>query len=223
LPDVLARCDELPFEEMDQALAYALLHLPDRYGRVTQALDELFAIGALPLRRRRLSVLEVGAGPAPGIYATADYYEDLGRFVSATGQNVVLHQEIAVHAMDRGPAWTRVLHHVSEQLLEVRRGSRSQTGAVEAGGARALIDETKPVRHAGVPFGMRFGDLVGFSVRRTHHEQRGRLASQLRREADLDDEVLDKKLALQQAYRPQSMSRVPMTSSSCATSSRKSP
>ncbi|MCW2933114.1 MAG: hypothetical protein JWM19_4076 [Actinomycetia bacterium] len=32
-PDVLSRCDELPFDDSAQVLAYLILHLPDRYVR----------------------------------------------------------------------------------------------------------------------------------------------------------------------------------------------
>lgn len=68
LPAVLSECDRLGFADASEAMAYLVLHLADRYGRATQALELLLAEGWLPIRRERKAVLDVGGGPAPGLY-----------------------------------------------------------------------------------------------------------------------------------------------------------
>lgn len=98
MPPTRGRCDDLCFLDYDEAAAYMVQHLTDRYGRVTQVLERLFAAGHMPMRRRQMSVLEVGAGLAPGLYATRDFYADLALWAKATGQQI----EFALR-----PQWNR--------------------------------------------------------------------------------------------------------------------
>jgi hypothetical protein len=51
-PSVLSKCDSLDFDTMEQALAYLILHLPDRYTRAFQVLEQLLVNGVLPLGKR---------------------------------------------------------------------------------------------------------------------------------------------------------------------------
>ena len=80
LPEVLDKCEDLTFSADTEVRAYAALHLTDRYGRVLQVLEYLFAAGRLPLRHAGVKALEVGAGPAPALYAIHDFYDDLVRW-----------------------------------------------------------------------------------------------------------------------------------------------
>jgi len=103
LERVLTSCDDLRFDNGAEALAYASLHLLDRYGRVNQVLDYLVRIGRLPLRIRGARVLEVGAGPAPASYATRDFYATL---LSWPGLgDVALGPVVTLDTLDRGHAW----------------------------------------------------------------------------------------------------------------------
>ena len=68
LMPVLTSCNHLTFDDPAEALAYSGLHLVDRYGRVSQVLENLMRIGRLPLRHAGVG-REVGAAPAPGLYA----------------------------------------------------------------------------------------------------------------------------------------------------------
>jgi hypothetical protein len=51
-PAVRSRCDELRFNDPAQALAYLVLHVPDRYCRMFQVLERLLVAGRLPIGRR---------------------------------------------------------------------------------------------------------------------------------------------------------------------------
>lgn len=83
---VLAHCDDLDFDTSEQSLAYISWHLLDRYGRIQQTLDALCRTGDLPIRKQTLTLLEVGAGPAPASYAVSDYYWQFAEWSRATGQ-----------------------------------------------------------------------------------------------------------------------------------------
>lgn len=48
-PRVLRCCDELTFDAPAEALAYLLLHLPDRYCRMFQVLERLLTAARLPI------------------------------------------------------------------------------------------------------------------------------------------------------------------------------
>ncbi|MGW4881278.1 hypothetical protein ACWEPI_32525 [Streptomyces sp. NPDC004262] len=148
LTHVLDCCDDLDFQDPAEVTAYMILHLADRYGRVTQILERLFAAGHLPIRRRRLSVLEIGAGPAPALYAVHDFYDDLKLWAHSTRQKVQFAPVTEMRALDRGSAWSRLLHHFSEGIYHVRREIPAFSGTL--------------------PFGVAHPDFTDFSVSREH-------------------------------------------------------
>jgi len=114
----MGRCNELAFDTEAETLAYTIWHLVDRYGRILQVLDEMLEAGHLPLRRKRMSVLEVGAGPSPAAYAITDFYEDLQAWSASLGESGVDFRPVTnLMLLDRGPAWGHLVHHVSEALI----------------------------------------------------------------------------------------------------------
>ena len=143
-PAVLRSCDTLTFERPTQTLAYMLWHLTDRYGRVTQVLDRLFAHGHLPLRKRGLSVRE-DADIAP--VAT-------------------------LHAIDRGPAWSTLLHQLSETLIAHYPPSRRSGQAIN------------------LPFNISYDELSNFSIRELHDESLAHQSRAIQDEFDRGGEYL---------------------------------
>lgn len=148
LPPTRTCCDDLYFQDYDEAVAYMVQHLTDRYGRVTQVLERLFTAGHLPLRLRQMSVLEVGAGPAPGLYAARDFYADLALWAETARQQIQFLPVTHMHALDRGEAWGRLLHSLSERLISLRSELANSSGAL--------------------PFLVEYRDLVGFSPFHEH-------------------------------------------------------
>jgi hypothetical protein len=172
-------CDDLWFRDYDEAAAYMVQHLADRYGRVTQVLERLFAVGHLPLRRRQMSVLEVGAGPAPGLYATRDFYADLALWAEAAGQQTEFVPVTRMHALDRGEAWGRLLHHLSERLVSLRSEFPSSPGAL--------------------PFRVEYDNLVGFSPIREHVRALDHMAALISADFDRADEPIARSTARRSA------------------------
>lgn len=169
------RCDDLCFLGNDEVAAYMVQHLTDRYGRVTQVLEHLFAAGHMPMRRRQMSVLEVGAGPAPGLYATRDFYADLALWAEATGQQIEFVPVTHMHALDRGEAWARLLHHLSERLISLRSELPSSPGAL--------------------PFRVEYDNLVGFSPIREHVRALDQMAALISEDFDRADEPIARSTA----------------------------
>lgn len=124
LPKVLHSCDNLEFSSLSEATAYAGLHLLDRYGRVTRVLEHLARAGRLPIRKRAVKVLEVGAGPAPALYAVRDFYS-MFRAWPQRAEVEFADVELA-HSIERGEAWDRVLHRISEHLMLSRSDASSK-------------------------------------------------------------------------------------------------
>lgn len=166
-PDILACCDRLAFDSDAETVAYLIWHLSDRYGRVLQVLDRLLVAGHLPLRRSRLSVMEVGAGPAPALFAVRDFYDDLRAFIATSELGVDAGPARILHAIDRGPAWSWLLHRFSEELYA--RQSPEADGSV-------------------LPFQITYHDLEGFSIRREHDAAIERSAEAIRAEFERSDD-----------------------------------
>lgn len=185
LPRTLTSCDQLDFEDPAEVIAYSVLHLTDRYSRIQQALDEVFSSGNLPIRKRELTVLEVGAGPAPAGYSIRDYYEDLRAWVAASAQPVAVAGLQRLSTIDRGPAWQQLVHWLSEFLTQ-----------------RGLRPDEAPV-----PFEVTYADLTGFSVRRIHHESAAATARWIQDDAESWDEYVSPAEARREAY--QSSGKVP--------------
>jgi hypothetical protein len=184
----LRRCDQLDFMTEAQCLAYVCWHLADRYGRTQQALDALFARGDLPVRVQGASILEVGSGPAPAVYATSDYYRHLSRWCADSGQARHLVPLLRADTLDHGPGWGRLLHRLSELRLR----------------ASATPD---PALTGAIPFSTTYPNLRAFSVRGLHQEVIRRVAQSLQHEFDRSDEYVSDRDAHQLAlasgaYRP---------------------
>jgi len=82
-PRVLSSCDELQFNDPAQALAYLILHLPDRYCRMFQVLERLLLSAKLPLGRSQgFAAIDIGAGPGPGIFAIRSFYAVLAHYAA---------------------------------------------------------------------------------------------------------------------------------------------
>lgn len=117
LPSTLHKCNELAFSAEDEALAYSVWHLVERYARVLQVLDALLRSGGLPLRKTRLTALEVGAGPMPALHAVRDFYADLELWSKTISTPPTLVETTQLYSLDRGAAWGSFNHFLSEQLL----------------------------------------------------------------------------------------------------------
>ncbi len=180
LPDALRRCDDLEFASLKEALAYFILHFSDRYGRADQVLENVLRSGYLPLRKKRLMMLDVGAGPAPSSYAVLDFYEDLAHWSTEneTGYEVA---RAVVHPLDKGVAWDTVVHNFSEYLVSGRQ--------------RVFGD------NFGVPFRRTYDNFSYFSVREKHNSYRRAVKSAIMYDFDQNDEYVDPRLAWQEAFK----------------------
>jgi hypothetical protein len=160
LPDTLGACNELTFESFAETVAYSIWHLADRYGRVLQVLDHLTTSGELPLRRTRLTALEVGAGPMPALHAIRDFYADIEEWARSIDPTSDIVPATHLFPLDRGNAWPRLIHTYSEELIR-------------------LGDRVGP--HV---FDVSFRDFAHFSVKNEHLSSIARLAQWLVADAD---------------------------------------
>jgi len=81
IPDILGKCDDAQIYEQNMAaLAYAHVHLLERYRRFWDILLRLLDQAVLPMSDNELEVLDVGTGPAPALYAVYDFYRLLQEY-----------------------------------------------------------------------------------------------------------------------------------------------
>jgi hypothetical protein len=84
-PCALRCCDRPEFDEAAEAIAYLILHLPDRYCRMFRALERLLVSGRLPMGKSNgFAAMDIGAGPGPGIFAVRAFYAALGKIRGPT-------------------------------------------------------------------------------------------------------------------------------------------
>ena len=117
-------CDQVLYDDVPTAAAYAFQHLLERYRRTWQVLEELMHHGALPFGRYGVNLLDVGTGPAPTIYAIRDFYGVLNDF--ADERNVPI-PPLFIEPAVVEPAHGMVLfmHNLSEVMMAVRPNQKS--------------------------------------------------------------------------------------------------
>jgi hypothetical protein len=114
LPTVLKNCDREIYNSMENVLAYAHVHMLERYLRFWEVCRALVTAGVLPLRAKGIAVLDVGIGPAPACYAIADFYRTLNEFAKARGLQDMIVSDLRVECVDSGEAMGEFLHALSE-------------------------------------------------------------------------------------------------------------
>jgi ribosomal protein RSM22 (predicted rRNA methylase) len=85
LGDVIARCDDIDYDDWIIVQAYALLHFLDRYHRFQIILSRLAELRLLPIKMLPIDILDVGTGPGPSLFAVSDFYASLVRYGIAMG------------------------------------------------------------------------------------------------------------------------------------------
>ena len=174
-PRVLRRCDSLAFDHLPEALAYMILHLPDRFCRVVQALEILLLHGTLPLGRgdSGFSAVDIGAGPGPGIFAIRSFYAGLSNYARrASGTTIAPLTSAAVVERSEGMSWA--MHHFAEHLILTESGRSGAQDTVHPLSAELAA--------SAVPFGASHNDFQFLDLRNEHHAARNAIAVQLQDE-----------------------------------------
>lgn len=161
LHGVIARCNEETFEDELTALAYAHVHMLERYRRTWVALEHLLAVGALPLRAQdqELAILDVGSGPGSCSYAAYDFYDAIDDFATTHDVPALRVPPLSFRIVERGRGWHRFIHHFSESA---RRDG---------------------------PFGPSFTDFAEFDPVRDRQEAGRRRVRQLADEDDISEDA----------------------------------
>ena len=170
---VLRCCDQLTFDEPAQALAYLILHLPDRYCRMVQVLEQLLISGALPMGKNdRFAVMDIGAGPGPGIFAIRSFYAALAHYAELHDPSwqvaTIGHSDV----VERGQAMAWVIHHFAEALVAAERG-RPDYGLGEQTEPNPCV---KQLGETATSFGAQYNDFAVLDIRGEHNAARRRVA-----------------------------------------------
>ena len=123
-PEVLKHCDDLQFDDPAQALAYLILHVPDRYCRMFQVLERLLLNSRLPLGRSgNFAAIDIGAGPGPGIFAIRSFYAALACYVRLHDPSWRVATLGYTHVVERSEAMPWIMHRFAEALIVAEQGS----------------------------------------------------------------------------------------------------
>jgi|GEM_PF-2936267 len=122
-PDALAKCDDIDFNDRAQAVAYLALHMADRYCRTWLVLEQVLAAGKLPIGKSgNFSVLDVGSGPGPGVFAVRHFYAALAHYAKLHNSQFKVEVVGRIGIVERSYGMASVMHHFAESLLMIERG-----------------------------------------------------------------------------------------------------
>jgi hypothetical protein len=172
-PRVLDSCDQLPFDDYAQALAYLILHMPDRYCRMFQVLERLVTVARLPIGRSdNFAAVDIGAGPGPGIFAIRGFYAALAHNASVHDPQYAVATLGHADVVERGRAMSSVMHHFAEARLMAERGHFAP-----------VTDSRNPseaeLEQSATPFGAMHRDFTTLDIPVEHQQARQRLADEL--------------------------------------------
>ncbi|NLJ70595.1 MAG: hypothetical protein GX328_03930 [Clostridiaceae bacterium] len=118
---VLSKCDEIDYQDLDTVMAYAMLHLLDRYRRFQFMQIKLIESGYLKnsphLSKKRhyhsdkeefqTRILDVGTGPAPALLAYSDFFDWYSDF-----KNITI--DIKMDYIEQSMGFRSFLHYLVE-------------------------------------------------------------------------------------------------------------
>ena len=182
-PKVLKCCDHLQFDDAAQALAYLILHLPDRYSRMFQVLERLLLSGMLPIGKSdRFAAIDIGAGPGPGIFAIRNFYAALACYARLHDPSWRVATLGYTHVVERSEAMPWIMHRFAEALLIAERG-RLGVGDGHQCEPHPCVEE---LERSSAPFGVDYVDFSGLDVAQEHQRARRGLADELYWEDSLE-------------------------------------
>ena len=115
-PAVLEKCDKPTTYTMRQAeIAYAWLHLLDRYVRTWLALEHVLKSSLLPMGRYGVRVLDVGTGPGPSAFATHDFYAAMEEY-ARTADAPSWRQPPDITCVEPALTMNHIRHDIAERL-----------------------------------------------------------------------------------------------------------
>lgn len=121
VPSVLSQCNKPETYRTPAApLAYAWLHLLDRYVRTWLALQLLVKKCLLPMGIDGVRTLDVGTGPGPSAFAIYDFYTAMTKFAEVS-RNERWRQPVSLTCVESSAAMNHFRHHLAETLFA--RGS----------------------------------------------------------------------------------------------------
>lgn len=114
MPAVLAHCDEIDFNEPGQAEAYSILHFLDRYHRFQINFRAILESGRWPRLDRRCVCIDIGTGPAPALFAIADFCRLISQFSVESGHDPLHEKHLILDYVEQSQGFRNWLHHFTE-------------------------------------------------------------------------------------------------------------
>jgi hypothetical protein len=121
-------CDDLDYNDHRSTIAYAYLHMLERYRRTWDVLTDLLKVGALPAPRYGVNYIDVGTGPAPTLFATQDFYATICNIARSRGVRSEPY-EVFPTVVEPGRGMVLLMHHLSERRMAHSSGVPGPFGA----------------------------------------------------------------------------------------------
>jgi hypothetical protein len=113
---VVHKCCSVPgiFDNPWAVHAYAYVHLLERYRRTWAALKYLSGVAVLPLGINGVRTLDIGAGPAPALFAIADFYQALNQYAREANIPDLQLPDPELNCIERSQPMVAFFHHFAE-------------------------------------------------------------------------------------------------------------
>ncbi|MGV6851470.1 MAG: hypothetical protein ACWA5R_04720 [bacterium] len=109
LENVLKNCDSISYDEPGAAQAYAILHFLDRFHRFQLTFKELDQQKIMPIRNRKIDILDIGTGPGPSMFALSDFYTEKQKELRGK-----LEIDFNIDYVERSDSFRSWIHHFTE-------------------------------------------------------------------------------------------------------------
>jgi ribosomal protein RSM22 (predicted rRNA methylase) len=116
--NVIARCDEITYEEPGAVLAYTAIHFLDRYHRSQMVFRKLIELDLLPTGggKKTVDILDVGTGPGFALYALSDIYHRLKQFGEEQRLPELQNLKWHIEYVEKSYEFRNWLHHFTEHI-----------------------------------------------------------------------------------------------------------
>lgn len=112
---VLAKCDEITYNENGVPEAYIILHFLDRYHRFQMIFMDMLKKGCFPIKEK-VCLMDVGTGPGPSLFAFSDMVVLIQRYEAEKIGQVTI-DEVVIDYVEQSNGFRQFLHMVTEFLL----------------------------------------------------------------------------------------------------------
>lgn len=117
LEKVLMNCDNVNFDDLGAMEAYLIWHFLPRILRYQVTFHSLLKSDILPIRKNKIEILELGAGPAQALFVISDIYNLLKIYRKKDKIKLLENIDFHLDYVERSISFRSFIHNFIEQII----------------------------------------------------------------------------------------------------------